>query len=145
MSIPTRFSREWVGKNPKQWKELCKPPDECPVCLEPMVGKKRPLSPLLGDYPTACRHFCCRSCWLDIFVAGAPWKCPVCREDIADWLGHVFKATLRVERVDSKLTRHFIMRCIVLMDDGGVLDPETYHIGSALLQQLGDEDPEDAD
>jgi hypothetical protein len=104
--IPKRITRAWVRDNPEVFKELSKPPDECPVCLQEM---RQPRSPLLGDYPTSCRHFCCRGCWLNLFARGPrDWKCPVCREPVTDWLANQFHTTVRLERFDRDGVRLFV-------------------------------------
>ena len=140
MSVPKRFTRKWVRDNAERFKELSKPPEECPICMEKM---KKARSPLLGDYPTSCRHFCCRECWLDIFTAGPPWKCPVCREDVSQWLGHEFNTTVRVEPIDKDLLRMFVMKAVILLDEQGALSPRMFQAGSALLEQAAGSDDDD--
>jgi hypothetical protein len=103
--IPKRITRAWVRDHPELFKELTTPPEECPICLEKM---RRPTSPLLGDYPTSCRHSCCRQCWETLFFRGPKeWKCPVCREPLHKWLGNLVGANVRVERFDRDEVRLF--------------------------------------
>ena len=105
--IPKRFTRRWVRDNPELFRELSTPPEECPVCLQKMV---RPCSPILGDFPTSCRHFCCRNCWLDIFCRGPEqWKCPVCREPLGQWIGNLFGAHVQMQRFDRDQVRLFVL------------------------------------
>ncbi len=104
--IPKRITRAWVRDNHELFKELSTPPEECPVCLQEM---RHPRSPLLGDYPTSCRHFCCRGCWLDIFGQGPyGWKCPICREPVREWLANQFGVTIRRERFDREAVALFV-------------------------------------
>lgn len=104
--IPKRFTRRWVRDNPDFFRELSTPPEECPVCLQKI---QRPCSPILGDYPTSCRHFCCRECWLELLSRGpAHWKCPVCREPLAQWIGSLFGAQVKLERFDRHAVRVFV-------------------------------------
>jgi hypothetical protein len=104
--IPTRITRQWVHEHPELFQELTNPPEECPLCLQKI---RRPTSPLLGDHPTSCRHFCCRQCWETLFLQGSrEWKCPVCREPLHKWLGDLFGATVRVEHFDRDAVRIFV-------------------------------------
>jgi hypothetical protein len=114
--IPERITRAWVRDNPELFKELSTPPEECPLCLKKI---RRPTSPLLGDYPTSCRHFCCRQCWETLFLQGPrEWKCPLCRESLHKWLGDLFGAPVRIERFDKEDIKLFVKSAMVrLLND----------------------------
>jgi hypothetical protein len=125
--IPKRITRAWVRDNPELFKELSTPPEECPICLEKM---QLPTSPLLGDYPTSCRHFCCRQCWETLFFRGPKeWKCPVCREPLHKWLRNLVGANVRVERFDRDAVRIFVESAMVRLfnDDCPVMSTGLRH------------------
>lgn len=134
--IPKRFTRAWVRDNPELFKELSTPPEECPVCLQTMQD---PQSPLLDDFPTSCRHFSCRKCWLDLFHRGPrEWKCPVCREPLRDWMAHLIGATVQVERFDKQSVILFVSSAIRRIADGqrggAEMDPLLFHLGMRILK-----------
>ena len=135
--VPKRFTRKWVGEHPEQWKELSKPPDECPICLQKM---RTPRSPLLGDYPTTCRHFCCRNCWLEIWAMGPPWRCPTCRENVTHWLAREFNTTVRIERVDRDMLRAYVLS--TLQRAGHPVEDFVFEMGRSLLRQVDSSDDE---
>ncbi len=90
----------------------------------------------MGDYPTSRRHFCCRSCWLNLFARGPPdWKCPVCRESVKDWLPDQFGATVRIERFDRDSVRLFVHAAIhhMFSPDASPMSPGT----QAILRTVG--------
>ena len=90
-AAPTSFTREWVLNNPEAFRKLSTPPVECPVCMEPFGPGKAPLGAIMGDTPTSCRHFLCKTCWLGMMMQSykSPFHCPICREDVTNWLGGV--------------------------------------------------------
>ena len=97
VTAPARFTRSWVMENPEAFRQLSKPPDECPVCLETFKGTRRkPFGPVMGDRPTNCRHYACRGCWMELKQKlSSPWHCPVCKENVTDWLDESFKTRQR--------------------------------------------------
>ena len=90
-AAPTSFTREWVLNNPEAFRKLSTPPVECPVCMEPFGPDKAPLGSIMNDRPTSCRHFLCKTCWLEMFAKTktSPFHSPICREDVTNWLGGV--------------------------------------------------------
>ena len=79
-------------ENPEAFRQLSKPPDECPVCLEKFKGARKPFGPIMGDRPTNCRHYACQGCWMELKQKmSSPWHCPVCKEDVTDWLDENIK------------------------------------------------------
>ena len=138
--VPTRISRKWVLDNPELFRELCTPPDECPVCMQAMT---HPRSPLLGDHPTSCRHFCCRDCWIGIAGRNPKqWRCPICREPLTDWLAQELGATVSVERFDRDMVRAYVYATSHMMglrESDGLLSM----MAATLLQQADSGDEEE--
>ena len=139
--VPKRFSRTWVLDNPELFREISTPPQDCPVCMQKM---RQPRSPLLGDHPTSCRHFCCRKCWRDIFCRDPPhWKCPICREPLTQWLADEVGATVRIDRFDRHLVREYVCATARLFGHGDRECPLMF-ASAALLQQAESSDEGEA-
>jgi hypothetical protein len=90
-TTPQVLTKAWCAENPERYRELARPPECCPICLEAFTGDKQADSPILGDAASSCRHWACRDCWLKI-MDGHPrtWKCPFCREGLQKWMGESF-------------------------------------------------------
>jgi hypothetical protein len=61
-------------------------PEECPICLRDLVlcvGPIHGLNPA-NCIPTRCAHMACCQCWSAI--AAGDRKCPLCRDDVSEWL-----------------------------------------------------------
>jgi hypothetical protein len=87
VKAPAVYTRQWVMENPEAFRRLSKPPEECPICLEPFDEGRRPLGPITGTSETRCRHYACRACWMQLAKrTKRPWRCPMCKEDVTDWI-----------------------------------------------------------
>jgi hypothetical protein len=64
--------------------------DECPICLQTFEETRTSFDgPCNSDIPTNCTHYLCICCWEEIFERSCNCcgvKCPLCREDITEWL-----------------------------------------------------------
>ena len=64
---------------------------ECPICFE-SYSKFNPARGPEECSPHACQHAICFKCCLDIADTGTgPFKCSICRRDIASWFVRAFK------------------------------------------------------
>ena len=129
-AAPTTFTREWVLNNPDAFRKLSTPPLECPICMEPFGPGKAPLGPIMGDTPTSCRHFMCKTCWLSIVEKSqtSPFHCPICREDVSNWLAGVLREHLKTdsEVIDArKALKDFMGKSIMLALQFGDLELAT--------------------
>jgi hypothetical protein len=71
-------------ENEEEWDRLWNNrPDECPVCHEsPDIWD----GPMNSGIPTRCTHWACTECWKQI--SGFDKRCPICRDDLREWLSH---------------------------------------------------------
>ena len=69
---------------------------ECPVCLEkPDIWD----GPMNSDIDTRCTHWACVHCWERI--AQHDKRCPVCRDDLTDWLARFSESEMSEEEEDD--------------------------------------------
>jgi len=65
--------------------------DNCPICLEAYTPQKQRDGVRNSDYKVKCPHYCCVSCWVELYDknVGEKKRCPICRANITDWLESV--------------------------------------------------------
>lgn len=81
-----KYNRQWVQNNTQIYFDMKRSCTECPVCFESFNEANVPLGPFTGGYATNCSHLCCKKCWVGISQRGLPCECPLCREDVSDWI-----------------------------------------------------------
>ena len=63
---------------------------ECPICLCTYAEGGSPFdSPCETNIQSKCKHYLCMECWKEIYNRACQCcivKCPLCREDITEWL-----------------------------------------------------------
>ena len=82
------LTKAWCAENPERYRDLVRPPSECPICTEAFTEDTPALSPIQGDRVSSCTHWACSNCWLAVMeYHPAQWRCPFCRECLQTWLG----------------------------------------------------------
>ena len=136
MTTSPRYTRRWAAEHPAEFLALCEPPSECPVCYEAFDEENPAQSPLLGDPPTRCRHFVCQSCWEAMTEQPMPWRCPVCREDVTQFVVDITCwSPMPHECIGNADTRLFVELATFALEARGML-PELRELGARLLQHL---------
>ena len=76
------ISLQWREENDDEWnRRWGNRPEECPVCLQkPYIWD----GPMNSNIPTRCTHWACVLCWAEIKERDN--RCPVCRDDVSQWL-----------------------------------------------------------
>ena len=138
-AAPPSFTREWVLNNPEAFRKLSTPPAECPICMEPFGPGKAPLGAIMGDTPTSCRHFLCKTCWLGMIMRSptSPFHCPICREDVTEWLGgvmHEFLDKTTERNNPDKRFMQYMGKSIVMALRFG--DVEMAHFGTIFFANI---------
>ena len=76
---------EWIAANPAEWDRLyASCPGDCPVCLQPRPRDAMDAAMCHEGVHTRCTHWVCINCWEQI--AGRDRRCPICRDDLSEWL-----------------------------------------------------------
>jgi len=65
--------------------------DNCPICLEAYTPQKQRDGVRNSDYKVKCPHYCCVSCWVELYDknVGEKKRCPICRANLTNWLENV--------------------------------------------------------
>ena len=63
-------------------------------------ARETAIGAIMGDRPTSCRRFLCKTCWLAMVEKSqtSPFLCPICREDVSNWLAGVLPEYLKTDR-----------------------------------------------